>query len=100
MALAADASASKPEAPHDVGPSLSIRRSMDPVCPHPPSLAKKALWRHDLRQEPDAVTPPVRICGGGRMQVRSLLRPTGRRLIHPAVQSISGGDPACAAALR
>jgi hypothetical protein len=29
------------------------------------SLSSTPPWRHYLRQEPDAVMPLVRICGGG-----------------------------------
>ena len=38
--------------------------------------ARPAANRHDLRQEPDAVTPLVRICAGGGQQWPSLPRPT------------------------
>src|SRR5439155_12531968 len=41
------------------------------VSAHIRSLAN----RQNLRQEPDAVTPHVRICGGGTQQCVSLLRP-------------------------
>ena len=34
-------------------------------CPRLSSLSPEATWRHHLRQEPDAVIPLVRICGGG-----------------------------------
>jgi hypothetical protein len=38
------------------------------------SLSSRALGRLHPRWEPDAVTPPVRICGGGPERSRSLLR--------------------------
>src|SRR3954469_4791251 len=40
-------------------------------------MALSTLRRYYLRWEPDAVTPPVRICGGGRERSRFLLRPSG-----------------------
>src|SRR5207245_11424332 len=49
----------------------SSRPKLPPVSPRPP-------WRRHPRQEPDAVMPHVRICGGGRGQPRSLLRPPRR----------------------
>ena len=32
------------------------------------NVSSGAIWRYDPRQEPDAVVPHVRICGGGRGQ--------------------------------
>src|SRR5262249_33626578 len=37
-------------------------------CAHLPSVSFEATWRHHLKQEPDAVMPHVRICGGGYEQ--------------------------------
>ncbi len=39
--------------------------------------------RHDLRQEPYAVVPHVRICAGGGGQPPSLPRPPKRIFIYP-----------------
>ncbi len=38
-------------------------------------IRRSASLRHDLRQEPYAVTPHVRICAGGGQQWPSLPRP-------------------------
>src|ERR1700730_3404951 len=38
-------------------------------------IRRSASLRHDLRQEPYAVTPHVRICAGGDQQWPSLPRP-------------------------
>jgi hypothetical protein len=42
----------------------------------------RALWSYHPRQEPDAVVPHVRVCGGGRGRPRFLLRPKESKVIH------------------
>ena len=43
----------------------ALRRPLASARAHLPSLSARALRRHHPRQEPDAVMPLVRICGGG-----------------------------------
>jgi hypothetical protein len=52
----------------------SARRSMASACSGVSPVPVSTLRRHDPRQEPDAVVPPVRICGGGEGRPLSLLR--------------------------
>ncbi|HEV8368547.1 MAG TPA: hypothetical protein VGQ39_13955, partial [Pyrinomonadaceae bacterium] len=49
----------------DVETYAPFASSLAALSRSPPSLSAAAVWRHYLRQEPDAVTLQVRICGGG-----------------------------------
>ena len=61
-----------------VAPPAAIHPTLVPLGPYLSSLFATAPRRCHPRWEPDALVAPVRICGGGREQPRSLLRP-GRR---------------------
>src|ERR1700683_1935786 len=66
--LAADASAPRSEAWHDMGADYAARQRLAPQTAHPASLAASALRRHTPRWEPYAGIPLVRICAGGAQQ--------------------------------
>jgi RNA-directed DNA polymerase len=61
-----------PAAP--VGPDETHHRPVASARSYLASISPRPARRHDPRQEPDAVIPHVRICGGGRGQPRFLLR--------------------------
>jgi len=67
-----------------VAPPAAIHPTLVPLGPYLSSLSATAPRRCHPRWEPDALEAPVRICGGGREQPRSLLRP-GRR---PSVDTL------------
>ena len=52
----------------------ALRRPLASDPAHLSSLSARALRRHHPRQEPDAVIPHVRICGGGDQRWSFLLR--------------------------
>jgi len=64
-ALAPHATAAEPEEPGHVGEDQETGQAMDTHTPHPASVSRRAVDRHDLRQEPSAVTPLAGIRGGG-----------------------------------
>src|SRR5882672_2764962 len=64
-ALASRAVAAQPEWPHPLGPHAAPYHSLAASAYHLSSLSPAPHGRHHLRQEPDAVMPPVRIRGGG-----------------------------------
>jgi hypothetical protein len=71
--MAAHSASPQSEAPAALDANANHRPTMLAVPTHLSSLALGAvLWRQNLRQEPDPVVPPVRICTGGRQQCRSL----------------------------
>src|SRR5678816_2985436 len=72
--------ATQPDPPDHRSADQSVRKAMVPTSPYLSSLARGTVRRQDPRQEPDAVMPPVRICGGGREQLRFLLRQARRRV--------------------
>jgi hypothetical protein len=83
LALVAGLEAPQPDASSGVGPDEAIHRPVASTRSHLSSLSPRALRRCHPRQEPDAVMPLVRICGGGYEQSSSLLRlrsPSGRRV--------------------
>ena len=57
-----------------VGPDASPGRPVASPCPCLSSVPPGAVWRCYPRQEPDAVAPHVRICGGGGRRLPFLLR--------------------------
>ena len=67
---------------HHVDAHVEIR-TPDPDAEDLSPLALHALRRDDPRWEPDAVTPHVRICGGGRERSRFLLQ----RPVEPGLSS-------------
>jgi hypothetical protein len=77
----------------------SARRSMASACSGVSPVPVGALRRHDPRQEPDAVVPPVRICGGGEGRPLSLLRLRKKCRLdaHPGVPD---GDLRCGTRLH
>ena len=75
--LAVGASAPKPEGTNAVDTLRETRGALATTAHHLSSLSRPATCRHHPRQEPDAVMPPVRICGGGRGRPRFLLRLVG-----------------------
>src|SRR5271167_2737333 len=74
-ALASRAVATKPEWPRALGSYAAPHQPLVASAYCLSSLSPAPHGRYYLRQEPDAVVPLVRICGGGREQSRSLLRP-------------------------
>jgi hypothetical protein len=70
--------APKPENAAYVGAIYSESKALDSCAPNLSSIslatAAQTACGYDLRQEPDAVTPHVRICGGGAQQWAFLLR--------------------------
>src|SRR5207249_8635631 len=77
QAVVARPETTQPNPPPARAADVAICRSLAPARSHLPSLSERALRRHHPRQEPDAVTPPVRICGGGPERSGSLLRLKG-----------------------
>src|SRR5271167_122084 len=73
-ALASRAVATKPEWPRALGSYAAPHQPLVASAYCLSSLSPAPHGRYYLRQEPDAVVPLVRICGGGREQSRSLLR--------------------------
>jgi hypothetical protein len=73
-----DPATPRSEAPPAVAPHAAIHPMLVSRGSYLSSLSATALGRCHPRWEPDALVAPVRICGGGREQSRSLLRP-GRR---------------------
>src|SRR5271167_2942660 len=73
-ALASRAVATKPEWPRTLGSYAAPHQPLVASAYCLSSLSPAPHGRYYLRQEPDAVVPLVRICGGGREQSRSLLR--------------------------
>ena len=65
-------------APRAVSPHAAIHPTLVSRSSYLSSLSATALERCHPRWEPDALVAPVRICGGGREQSRSLLRPDRR----------------------
>jgi hypothetical protein len=59
-----------------VGPVPATRLALPSHRSGTSSVPERAPSRHDLRQEPYAVVPHVRICAGGGEQSPSLPRPT------------------------
>ena len=76
LALAPRAGAAQPDRPRLLGADAAAHSAVAATCPHLSSLSPRATRRYHPRQEPDAVMPLVRICGGGYGQSSSLLRPT------------------------
>src|SRR2546422_5136489 len=74
LALAPRARAAQSHRVRLLGADAPARRAVAAPCAHLSSLSPEATWRHHLRQEPDAVMPLVRICGGGYEQSSSLLQ--------------------------
>jgi len=66
--LASRAVSAQPERSRSLGPNAAIAHPLAASCGRMSSLSSTPLWRHHLRQEPDAGKPHVRICGGGRGQ--------------------------------
>src|SRR5439155_5708398 len=74
LALAAGPQAPQPDAPSVVGTDGAIHRPVASTRAYLSPLSPRPLRRCHPRQEPDAVMPHVRICGGGYEQSSSLLR--------------------------
>ena len=70
-----DLATPRSEAPPAVAPHAAIHPTLVSRGSYLSSLSATALGRCHPRWEPDALVAPVRICGGGREQSRSLLRP-------------------------
>jgi hypothetical protein len=66
------------EAPPTVAPHGAIHPTLVSLGSYLSPLSATAPVRRYPRWEPDALAAPVRICGGGREQSRSLLRPDRR----------------------
>jgi hypothetical protein len=64
-AMAEGARTPEPEGAAALGPDGEVPRPVATVRPRLSSLSIAAPCRHNLRQEPDAVMPLVRICAGG-----------------------------------
>src|SRR5438445_1833841 len=83
LALVAGPHALQPDASSVVETDEAIHRPVASSRTYLPSLSPRPLRRCHPRQEPDAVMPHVRICGGAYEQSSSLLRlssSTGRAL--------------------
>ncbi len=65
LALAPRAGAAQSHRARLLGADAPARRAVAAPCAHLSPVSPEATWRCHLRQEPDAVMPPVRICGGG-----------------------------------
>src|SRR5206468_4306593 len=74
LALVAGPQAPQPDAPSVVGTDGAIHRPVASTRAYLSPLSPRPLRRCHPRQEPDAVMPHVRICGGGYEQSSSLLR--------------------------
>ena len=79
LALVAGPHAPQPDASSVVETDEAIHRPVASTRTYLPSLSPRPLRRCHPRQEPDAVMPHVRICGGAYEQSSSLLRLSGLR---------------------
>src|SRR5437667_7663 len=93
LALVAGPQAPQPDAPSVVGTDGAIHRPVASTRAYLSPLSPRPLRRCHPRQEPDAVMPHVRICGGGYEQSSSLLRPT---TVPGGVTGFAGADRLCA----
>src|SRR5207247_8773786 len=66
--------AAQPDCPAHLGADAAAHSALAPTSAHHSPVSLEAAGRCHLRQEPDAVMPHVRICGGGYGQPSSLLR--------------------------
>jgi hypothetical protein len=71
--------------PRHVGAHGANHAPRPPTRSHLPSLSILAACGQDLRQEPDAVIPHVRICAGGAERSASLPRPLKIGIGHTAL---------------
>src|SRR5260370_14774151 len=71
-----------------MAPHEAVYRALVPVGSRLSSLSSRALGRSHPRWEPDAVTPLVRICGGGQERSWSLLRLLVRLFLVPTRQNL------------
>src|SRR5437773_391577 len=74
VALVPRPEAAQPDCPAHLGADAAAHSALAPTSAHHSPVSLEATWRCHLRQEPDAVMPHVRICGGGYGQPSSLLR--------------------------
>jgi len=72
--LVSHVAAAQSAPPLILDPNATLDQPLATYAAHLPSLSARALRRGDLRWEPDAVVPLVRICGGGAPRGASLLR--------------------------
>ncbi len=67
-AAVAGSTPQEPEQPTGLEAHGALHQSMTFFGSNLPPIPFGAFWRNGLRQEPDAVVPHVRICGGGQRQ--------------------------------